>query len=140
MKKTITYSILILLFIFPMTGCYYSITAQGVRDKTIKAHTFYIDKNYQQAYREVFTKTQESVGRSQKVEGSLFTDIKQGVITVSEPYDVLLASNAGIYFAIDINMITENKTEVKSYTSTWMGKRWVEKVEKWMNPNREKIK
>lgn len=97
-----------------------------------------MNKNYQQAYREILAATRKHVGELQ-VDGSLYTDIKQGIIIISEANNIIIG-NVGIYFAIDINKITENKTEIVTYTSAWVGKRWVPQVEKWFEPKEEEPK
>ncbi len=128
--------ILICLLFMSIAGCYPH-TIEKVRERKTASHTFYMDTNYQEAYREVLD-VLRTTGRF-FVEGDLYTDINKGYITVSG-LDILLG-RSGIYYAVEIIKVTENKTEVISYTSSaYAFKASVKCVEKLIKKKKEKRK
>jgi hypothetical protein len=116
-KKMKTKTLICLLLIL-MAGC--MTTTQQVRDKATKSETFYMNKGYQQAYREVLAALRRNSPSMYPIQGDLYTDIQQGTISVSSETDIIFG-NWGIYCVVDIKKVAESKTEITVYPALMGG-------------------
>ncbi len=127
---------LIFLLLISLSACTPN-TAGGVRaSQSSKVITFVADDNYQPIYRKILEQSRKCnemglITAQMIVKNDLFTDIKQGSISV----ELHGAAGVNVYQVIDIKYLDENKTEVKSYFAMASHARHAETIRKWVTEN-----
>lgn len=112
-------------------------TAGGVRSsQSSKIITFLFDENYQPVYRKILEQSRKCnetgmITAQLLVKNDLYTDIKQGTISV----ELHGALGVNVYQVIDVKYLEENKTEVKVYYAMASHSRHANTIPKWVTEN-----
>lgn len=130
--KLLNHIILLIVLGLTIAGCG-AMTTQALRDNPTGKHTFRVARNYQDAYRIALENTRKRFG-GMNIDGNLYTDIKRGTITITDPVNFMFGSK-GIYMIIDVEKIEYDRARITAYSKSFNWRKDPEKVEKWFAPN-----
>lgn len=116
-------------------------TVQGLREQHAGKLVFEVEENYQSVYRKVITPARNCwqaglITAQMVVQGEMYTDIRQGNVTVA------LHGGFGIdtYLTIDVAALSDSKTRVTTYYAFENSTGSAKAVEFWVKQNSTECK